>query len=110
MREAEPPFRVYACMTTYDSKLELPIAFPKEISDIFPEVSGQCRSHAVPLAETENTAHVTYFFNGGREEPFPGEERTMIPSPKDVATYDLKPDGHSRRRGRGREGDRVRRL
>jgi 2,3-bisphosphoglycerate-independent phosphoglycerate mutase len=44
------------------------------------------------IAETEKYAHVTFFFNGGREKPFIGEERTLIPSPKDVATYDLKPE------------------
>lgn len=92
-REAKPPFRVYACMTTYDSKLGLPIAFPKEkYPDIFPEVVANAGLTQFRCAETEKYAHVTYFFNGGREEPFPGEERTMIPSPKDVATYDLKPE------------------
>ena len=44
------------------------------------------------IAETEKYAHVTYFFNGGEEEPFPGEDRHLIPSPRDVATYDLKPE------------------
>ena len=92
-REAKAPFRVYACMTTYDSKLELPIAFPKEkYPDIFPEVVANAGLTQFRCAETEKYAHVTYFFNGGREEPFAGEERTMIPSPKDVATYDLKPE------------------
>ena len=44
------------------------------------------------IAETEKYAHVTYFFNGGQEDPFPGEDRCLIPSPKEVATYDLKPE------------------
>jgi 2,3-bisphosphoglycerate-independent phosphoglycerate mutase len=92
-RSAKAPFRVYACMTTYDSKLELPIAFPKEkYPDIFPEVIANAGLTQFRCAETEKYAHVTYFFNGGREEPFAGEERTMIPSPKDVATYDLRPE------------------
>jgi 2,3-bisphosphoglycerate-independent phosphoglycerate mutase len=92
-REALPPFRTYACMTTYDGKLELPIAFPKETyPDIFPEVIAKAGLTQFRCAETEKYAHVTYFFNGGREEPFPGEERTMIPSPKDVPTYDHKPE------------------
>lgn len=74
-------------------KLELPIAYPKEkYSDIFPEVIASAGLTQFRCAETEKYAHVTYFFNGGREEPFAGEERTMIPSPKDVATYDLKPE------------------
>jgi 2,3-bisphosphoglycerate-independent phosphoglycerate mutase len=92
-REAKPPLRTYACMTTYDSKLDLPIAFPKETyPDIFPEVIAKAGLTQFRCAETEKYAHVTYFFNGGREEPFAGEERTMVPSPKDVPTYDHKPE------------------
>ena len=92
-REAKPPLRTYACMTTYDSKLDLPIAFPKETyPDILPEVIAKAGLTQFRCAETEKYAHVTYFFNGGREEPFAGEERTMVPSPKDVATYDHKPE------------------
>jgi len=92
-REAKPPFRSYACMTTYDSKLNLPIAFPKETyPDVFPEVLAKLGMTQFRCAETEKYAHVTYFFNGGREEPFAGEERLMVPSPKDVATYDQKPE------------------
>ncbi|MCL2779012.1 MAG: 2,3-bisphosphoglycerate-independent phosphoglycerate mutase [Polyangiaceae bacterium] len=88
-----PPFRTYGCMTTYDSKFGLPVAFPKETyADIFPEVIARAGFTQFRCAETEKYAHVTYFFNGGREEIFPGEERTMIPSPKDVPTYDHKPE------------------
>ena len=83
------PFAHYACMTKYDGALDLPIAFPKEsFKEIFPEIVAQAGLTQFRCAETEKYAHVTYFFNGGREEPFPGEERAMIPSPKDVATYD----------------------
>jgi 2,3-bisphosphoglycerate-independent phosphoglycerate mutase len=83
----------YACMTTYDSKLGLPIAFPKEsYPDIFPEVIARAGLTQFRCAETEKYAHVTYFFNGGREESFSGEERVMVPSPKEVATYDHKPE------------------
>jgi 2,3-bisphosphoglycerate-independent phosphoglycerate mutase len=82
----------YACMTTYDSSFGLPIAFPKPVfRDIFPEIIAKAGLTQFRCAETEKYAHVTYFFNGGREEPFPGEERAMIPSPKEVATYDEKP-------------------
>ena len=93
-REHEPPFAgSYACMTTYDRSLALPIAFSKETyPDIFPEVIAKAGLSQFRCAETEKYAHVTYFFNGGREEPFPGEERQMIPSPRDVATYDKKPE------------------
>ena len=80
-------------MTTYDATLGLPIAFPKETyPDIFPEVISRAGMTQFRCAETEKYAHVTYFFNGGREAPFPGEERQMIPSPKDVPTYDHKPE------------------
>jgi 2,3-bisphosphoglycerate-independent phosphoglycerate mutase len=83
----------YACMTMYDGKFGLPIAFPKEAySNIFPEVVARAGLKQFRCAETEKYAHVTYFFNGGREEPFEGEDRKMLPSPKDVATYDLKPE------------------
>jgi 2,3-bisphosphoglycerate-independent phosphoglycerate mutase len=83
----------YGCMTTYDASLALPIAFPKETyPDIFPEVIARAGLTQFRCAETEKYAHVTYFFNGGREEAFPGEERAMIPSPKEVPTYDKKPE------------------
>jgi 2,3-bisphosphoglycerate-independent phosphoglycerate mutase len=79
-------------MTTYDKSFPLPVAFPKpHFDDIFPEVIARAGLTQYRCAETEKYAHVTYFFNGGREEPFTGEERTMIPSPKDVPTYDFKP-------------------
>jgi 2,3-bisphosphoglycerate-independent phosphoglycerate mutase len=79
-------------MTTYDGSFGLPIAFPKPTySEIFPEVIARAGLTQFRCAETEKYAHVTYFFNGGREEPFHGEERLMIPSPKEVATYDQKP-------------------
>jgi 2,3-bisphosphoglycerate-independent phosphoglycerate mutase len=83
----------YACMTTYDATLGLPVAFPKEsYADIFPELLARARKTQFRCAETEKYAHVTYFFNGGREEPFAGEDRKMLPSPKDVPTYDKKPE------------------
>ena len=94
-RSEPPPFGApghYACMTTYDKSFGLPIAFPKpHYDDIFPEIIARAGLTQFRCAETEKYAHVTYFFNGGREEPFVGEERMMVPSPKEVATYDLKP-------------------
>jgi 2,3-bisphosphoglycerate-independent phosphoglycerate mutase len=96
-RNSGPPLASYACMTLYDGKLGLPIAFPKErFIDIFPEIVARAGLTQFRCAETEKYAHVTYFFNGGREEPFTGEERTMIPSPKDVPTYDKKPEMSAR--------------
>jgi 2,3-bisphosphoglycerate-independent phosphoglycerate mutase len=83
----------YACMTTYDGTFGLPIAFPKETyANVFPEVIARAGLKQFRCAETEKYAHVTYFFNGGREEPFAGEDRKMLPSPKDVPTYDKKPE------------------
>jgi 2,3-bisphosphoglycerate-independent phosphoglycerate mutase len=87
------PFKTYACTTTYDASLGLRVAFPKEsLSEIFPEVLQMHGMTQFRCAETEKYAHVTYFFNGGREEPFAGEDRKMVPSPKEVATYDEKPE------------------
>lgn len=78
--------------TEYDSTLQIPIVFPNELKTNF---LGQIISNnglkQLRLAETEKYAHVTYFFNGGVEEPFPGEDRELIPSPK-VDTYDLTPE------------------
>ena len=80
-------------MTTYDGTFGLPIAFPKETyPNIFPEIIARAGLKQLRCAETEKYAHVTYFFNGGREEPFEGEDRKMLPSPKDVPTYDKKPE------------------
>jgi 2,3-bisphosphoglycerate-independent phosphoglycerate mutase len=92
-RAGGKPFASYACMTTYDASLGLPVAFAKETyPDIFPEVVARAGLTQFRCAETEKYAHVTYFFNGGREEPFVGEERQLVQSPKDVPTYDKKPE------------------
>lgn len=89
---AATPFGVYVCMTRYDAALPLPIAFsPVVHPELFGEQIVKAGLAQFRCAETEKFAHVTFFFNGGREEPFPGEDRKLIPSPKDVATYDLKP-------------------
>ncbi len=88
-----PPFATFACMTIYDSSFGLPVAFPKDaFREIFPEILADHGMTQFRCAETEKYAHITYFFNGGREEPFKGEDRKMVPSPKDVATYDEKPE------------------
>ena len=84
-----------ACgMTEYSSELKpfLTALFPPEdLRDTFGEVVARAGLHQLRIAETEKYAHVTFFFNGGRETPFAGEERILVPSPK-VATYDLKPE------------------
>ncbi len=83
----------YSCMTEYDAALKLPVAFPKdEVTRSFPEEISRAGLTQLRCAETEKYAHVTYFFNGGREETFPGEDRKLVPSPRDVATYDQKPE------------------
>jgi 2,3-bisphosphoglycerate-independent phosphoglycerate mutase len=79
-------------MTQYDKKFTLPAVIPAEsLDNILANVMGQLSLKNLRVAETEKYAHVTYFFNGGVEPPFPGEERSMVQSPK-VATYDLKPE------------------
>jgi len=82
----------YACMTEYDRTFNLPLAFgPEDIRNTLAEVLDRAGVRNLRLAETEKYAHVTYFLNGGVEQPFKLEERILIPSPK-VATYDLKPE------------------
>jgi 2,3-bisphosphoglycerate-independent phosphoglycerate mutase len=83
----------YSTMTDYDPALNLPVAFPKDqVRDSFGEVLSRHGLSQFRCAETEKYAHVTYFFNGGREAPFEGEARQLVPSPRDVATYDQKPE------------------
>jgi 2,3-bisphosphoglycerate-independent phosphoglycerate mutase len=82
----------YVCMTQYDATMNLPIAFPPvSVHHILAEVMAEHHLRNLRIAETEKYAHVTFFFNGGVEKTFPGEQRILIPSPK-VATYDLKPE------------------
>ncbi|HHU81588.1 MAG TPA: 2,3-bisphosphoglycerate-independent phosphoglycerate mutase [Firmicutes bacterium] len=89
----EKPKVKFACLTMYDETIAAPALFPPEerMKNIFGEYLSQQGLKQLRIAETEKYAHVTYFFNGGEEVPFPGEERILIPSPK-VATYDLKPE------------------
>ncbi len=83
----------YTCMTRYDTEFTLPIAFePKAMQNILGQVISDGNLKQLRIAETEKYAHVTYFFSGGREKPFPGEDRCLVPSPRDVATYDQKPE------------------
>jgi len=88
-----PDLSGLATMTEYDATFPVKAAFPQVLlSNILGEVCAREGIRQLRIAETEKYAHVTYFFNGGREDPFEGEERVLIPSPKDVATYDLKPE------------------
>ena len=100
---AEPSFKEFetdpgarpvhvVAMTQYEASLPVPVAFaPEDIRDTLGEVVSRAGLHQLHIAETEKYAHVTFFFNGGREEPYAGEDRILVPSPK-VATYDLQPE------------------
>ena len=84
-------------MTRYRDDFPCPVAFPEvEVRETLAEVLAGRRLGRVHAAETEKYAHVTYFFNGGREEPWPGEQRILVPSPRDVGTYDQKPEMSAR--------------
>ncbi len=87
----------YVCTTEYDASMpNVTVAFPKEpLSNVFGEYISSLGLTQLRIAETEKYAHVTFFFNGGQETVFPGEDRVLIPSPK-VPTYDLKPDMSAR--------------
>lgn len=92
-RQQTPVLAGFVCLTEYDETFDLPVAFqPESYQQILAEVVSNAGLRQLRIAETEKYAHVTFFFNGGREEPFAGEERVLIPSPKDVATYDQKPE------------------
>ena len=83
----------FVCLTEYDPTIPAPIAFPKVCPDhVLADVLAEEGLRQYHIAETEKYAHVTFFFNGGIEEPNKGEDRVLVPSPKEVATYDLKPE------------------
>lgn len=82
----------FICLSEYDARFAAPIAFPAEpLKHIFAECISERGLKQLRIAETEKYAHVTFFFNGGTEEPYPHEHRILIPSPH-VATYDLQPE------------------
>jgi 2,3-bisphosphoglycerate-independent phosphoglycerate mutase len=84
---------LYVTMTEYEKGMPVEIAFENDdVAIPLAKVISDAGLKQLHVAETEKYAHVTFFFNGGREEPFPGEERLLVPSPKEVATYDLKPE------------------
>lgn len=90
---ARPKLSRFLCFTQYDKKFNAPVAFlPTSLEEILPDVIAENGLSQFRIAETEKYAHVTFFFNGGRELIYPNEQRCLIPSPKDVATYDLKPE------------------
>ncbi len=94
-RDYTPKLADFVTLTKYANNLAADIAFPAEYyENVLGDYLSQHQLKQLRLAETEKYAHVTYFFNGGIEQAFPGEERVMIPSPK-VATYDLQPEMHA---------------
>jgi len=91
-RDRVPKNLKYICMTRYDKQFTLPFVVPPDsLKNILANIMAEHHLRNLRVAETEKYAHVTYFFNGGVEAPFSGEERILVPSPK-VATYDLKPE------------------
>lgn len=92
VRPSWPRLAAMVSLTLYRRDLPTTVAFPPvALNEVLGAVLAEHGVHQLRLAETEKYAHVTYFFNGGREDPFPLEERQLVPSPK-VATYDLKPE------------------
>ena len=96
LRGRRPQLSRLTTLTEYDALFSargLPVAFPPDQpKQILPELISLAGRRQLRCAETEKYAHVTFFFNGGREEPFAGEERILVPSPREVKTYDLKPE------------------
>ncbi|MCW8902563.1 2,3-bisphosphoglycerate-independent phosphoglycerate mutase [Sedimenticola sp.] len=91
-RSRVPRLSSFVSLTEYSKEFDIPVAFPSErLENVFGEYISKLGLRQLRLAETEKYAHVTFFFNGGREQVFEGEERILIPSPK-VNTYDLKPE------------------
>lgn len=87
-----PKLARYVCLSEYDAKLPAPVAFaPDDLRHTLGELLAENGMAQLRIAETEKYAHVTFFFSGGREDPYAGEERILVPSPK-VATYDLQPE------------------
>jgi 2,3-bisphosphoglycerate-independent phosphoglycerate mutase len=92
-RSRVPNTGSYVTMTMYEEDFVFPVAFPSiKLTNILGDILSQNNLKQLRIAETEKYAHVTYFFNGGEEKPFPGEDRCLIQSPKDVPTYDIKPE------------------
>lgn len=88
-----PKLTSFVMMTRYEESFALPVIFPPErLTNILGEVLSKSGKKQLRIAETEKYAHVTYFFNGGEEKVFDGEDRALIPSPRDVPTYDKKPE------------------
>jgi 2,3-bisphosphoglycerate-independent phosphoglycerate mutase len=92
-RGGAPPVERYVTMTQYEEDFDYPVAFaPEHPAMTLPKALAHRGVRQLHVAETEKYAHVTYFFSCGEEEPFEGERRELVPSPRDVPTYDYKPE------------------
>jgi 2,3-bisphosphoglycerate-independent phosphoglycerate mutase len=92
-RKRVPKLAAFVCFTEYDAEFDLPVVFAtKSARQILAEILAERGLRQLRIAETEKYAHVTFFFNCGLEKPFPGEDRVLVPSPRDVPTYDHKPE------------------
>jgi 2,3-bisphosphoglycerate-independent phosphoglycerate mutase len=92
-KRKEVSFAAFVTMTEYDAKFKVKVAFPANIIyNTLGEYISNLGYKQLRVAETEKYPHVTYFFNGGRKDPYPNEDRILVASPRDVATYDLKPE------------------
>ena len=93
VRRRRPALSSFVCLAEYDQTFDLPVAFPTvTLHNLLGEIVSRAGLTQLRIAETEKYAHVTFFFNGGNEVPYPGEDRVLIPSPQEVATYDEKPE------------------
>ncbi|MHB8347693.1 MAG: 2,3-bisphosphoglycerate-independent phosphoglycerate mutase [Acidiferrobacterales bacterium] len=91
-RAAHPKLGRFVSLTEYQSEFHIPVAFPPErLRNVLGAYLSGLGKHQLRIAETEKYAHVTFFFNGGMETAFEGEDRILVPSPTDVATYNLRP-------------------
>ncbi|MDP3938630.1 MAG: 2,3-bisphosphoglycerate-independent phosphoglycerate mutase [Deltaproteobacteria bacterium] len=93
VRKSVPKLSAFACMAAYDELFRLPVLFPtQKPRQVLGEVLSAAGCRQLRIAETEKYAHVTFFFDGGEEKSYEGEDRVLIPSPRDVPTYDHKPE------------------
>lgn len=91
--ENGPKLSAFVCMAPFDNNFDLPVAFrPQTPKRVFAEIISEEGLRQLRIAETEKYAHVTFFFNGGVDKIYAKEERILVPSPRDVATYDQKPE------------------
>ncbi len=93
VRESVPKLGAFVSLTEYNAEFDVPVAYPPDrLQNVFGEYVSHLGLQQLRIAETEKYAHVTFFFNGGREVPFEFEDRVLVPSPSDITTYDERPE------------------